>query len=144
MTHCLVIGAGPVGLVTSMLLAADGQGSAGRVALGLLKPFRIPPTELETLRVTHGRRRPARWIEERALEVGADLVVLDGRNGELPASAPLGSTAYEVAWSAPCSVLVVRAPRASSADRAVGDPVRSALERKSRRTRPSLEKDASM
>ncbi|CAN5745812.1 universal stress protein [soil metagenome] len=52
--------------------------------------------------------RPGAEIERRALETGADLLVVGARRGETPGPGPLGSTARELAWRAPCSVLTVR------------------------------------
>jgi nucleotide-binding universal stress UspA family protein len=52
--------------------------------------------------------RPGAEIERHALETGADLLVVGARRGEAPGPGPLGSTARELAWRAPCSVLTVR------------------------------------
>ncbi|TVP45605.1 MAG: universal stress protein [Gemmatimonadales bacterium] len=52
--------------------------------------------------------RPGAELERRALETGADLLVVGARRGEAPGPGPLGSTARELAWRAPCSVLTVR------------------------------------
>jgi len=67
------------------------------------------------LRVPSGRPRcallegrPGAELERRALETGADLLVVGARRGETPGPGPLGSTARELAWRAPCSVLTVR------------------------------------
>jgi len=52
--------------------------------------------------------RPGAEIERHALETGADLLVVGARRGGTPGPGPLGSTARELAWRAPCSVLTVR------------------------------------
>lgn len=52
--------------------------------------------------------RPGAEIERRALETGADLIVVGARRGASPGPGPLGSTARELVWRAPCSVLTVR------------------------------------
>jgi nucleotide-binding universal stress UspA family protein len=52
--------------------------------------------------------RPGAEIERRAFQTGTDLIVVGARRGHLSGSGPLGSTARELAWSAPCSILTVR------------------------------------
>jgi len=51
---------------------------------------------------------PAREIARRAVSAEADLIVMGTRCPEAAPGAPLGRTARELAWSAPCSVLLVR------------------------------------
>jgi nucleotide-binding universal stress UspA family protein len=66
--------------------------------------------------------RPGAEIERRALEKGTDLIVVGARRGNPSGPGPLGSTARELAWSAPCSILTVRGrERASSSH----DPTRT-------------------
>ncbi|MEX2530723.1 MAG: universal stress protein [Gemmatimonadota bacterium] len=55
--------------------------------------------------------RPASELGYRAVESGADLLVMGGgraRTRDPRPSSPLGATARELAWSSPCSVLLVR------------------------------------
>lgn len=55
--------------------------------------------------------RPASELGYRAVESGADLLVMGGgrsRTAEPRPPSPLGATARELAWSSPCSVLLVR------------------------------------
>jgi nucleotide-binding universal stress UspA family protein len=59
------------------------------------------------------RGRPADVIAEVASRIGADLVVTGSRGRGPLASMLLGSVANEVAFHAPCSVLVVRADHVS-------------------------------
>ncbi len=65
-------------------------------------PAAVPPRG----RLLEGR--PGAEIERRALETRADLIVLGVRGGGRPGPGPLGSTARELAWRAPCSVLMAR------------------------------------
>jgi nucleotide-binding universal stress UspA family protein len=70
----------------------------------------LPPAAEKTRSVLL-EGRPAREIAQRAQHVAADLIILGrGRNGRVNGSPSLGSTARELAWSAPCSVLLVRGP----------------------------------
>jgi nucleotide-binding universal stress UspA family protein len=77
------------------------------------------------LRLSSGRPRyvllkgrPAAEIERRALEAGTDLIVVGARKGDPSHPGPLGSTARELTWSSPCSILTVRGSRIGSTIRA--------------------------
>lgn len=81
------------------------------------------------------RGRPAPRLERYLTEVGADLLVLGTHGTAEPEDRKrLGSTAAELAWSAPCSVLIVRTPR--EGERPVAGAGRKAERRKRRRPAP--------
>ncbi len=64
---------------------------------------------------------PAREIARRAADEASDLIVLGTRCPHAAPGGPLGRTARELAWSAPCSVLLVRAHVAPHAAAVTGD-----------------------
>ncbi len=71
-------------------------------AINGLGPTALPPRS----HLLEGR--PGAEIERRALETEADLIVMGVRGKGRPGPGPLGSTARELAWRAPCSVLMAR------------------------------------
>ncbi len=89
--------------------SADGSGSSGVPTRRWLSrsaaDLRIPSGEPRWALL---QGRPGAEIERRALETGADLIVVGARRGTSPGAGPLGSTARELVWRAPCSVLTVR------------------------------------
>lgn len=88
---------------------ADRSGSSGAPTRRWLSrsaaDLRIPSGEPRWALL---QGRPGAEIERRALETGADLIVVGARRGTSPGAGPLGSTARELVWRAPCSVLTVR------------------------------------
>jgi nucleotide-binding universal stress UspA family protein len=89
--------------------SADGSGTSGVPTRRWLSrsaaDLRIPSGEPRWALL---QGRPGAEIERRALETGADLIVVGARRGSSPGAGPLGSTARELVWRAPCSVLTVR------------------------------------
>jgi nucleotide-binding universal stress UspA family protein len=86
----------------------------GSLEVGVLRPDpgRFDPAAegVASFRVLHGR--PGREIERRIVEGGMDVVVLLARAGA-GASRGRGFFAEELAWVAPCSVLLVPEPHRS-------------------------------
>lgn len=103
--------------VVTVLDRATGSSGAGEDGSGdhRDRTRRLLTRTAGRLRVPSGQScctllegRPGAEIERRALNTGADLIVVGARPGASPGPGPLGSTARELAWCAPCSVLTVR------------------------------------
>jgi len=99
------IGAGANGAGAEEEESGDSRVSTRRWLNRSARDLRIPSGEPRWALL---QGRPGAEIERRALETGADLIVVGARWGASPGAGPLGSTARELVWRAPCSILTVR------------------------------------
>lgn len=92
-----------------ILLPTDGREEGLQAAWELLEPFSVLPADVDVV----PQIEPGSGLARKAAESRADLVILGATGSGPDRPAPLETFDREVAWRAPCSVLMLRRPNRS-------------------------------